>query len=535
MQERIKLIKDRFLEFWNKYTSKQKTIIIGVIAAIFFTIVLLVYFLSRPKYETTLANFEDNKEATQLIEVLKENNIGYKQSRDGRTIYVQDKDYTQGLNLMSTNSINSDDFGWEWATNNSMSTTEKEKRQKVLLATQNDLRNFMRKLDGVKDATVIINQPDETYTLFTQEEDTSVSIMLELDYEMSKKQAQTIANWVSNAVGSENADSVVIMDTDRNLLYSNAESNTLGGEVSDIEEYKERLRNQFNANVEAMMIKYGFDEAQIASNIVFNFDKVSERYTEYTPAEGQEQGVYSSSYSYSSKGTTGSGGIPGTDSNVEETDYMLENGGSSDSSVTLDKADYLPNELVRNSEYESGTIEYDNSSMSVVLTQYVEYDEVRLKETGQLDGITFKDFIDQNSGRVKAEIDSEEIISLISTATGIDSAKISVVAWMQPVFNARPKSTMDITNYLMIVLAVLIVALLIFVVFRGTAPMEVTEMEPELSVEQLLATTKENQSLDDIEFSDKTETRIMIEKFVDENPEAVANLLRNWLQDDWGY
>ena len=30
------------------------------------------------------------------------------------------------------------------------------------------------------------------------------------------------------------------------------------------------------------------------------------------------------------------------------------------------------------------------------------------------------------------------------------------------------------------------------------------------------------------------ETRKLIEKFVDENPEAVANLLRNWLNEDWG-
>ena len=73
----------------------------------------------------------------------------------------------------------------------------------------------------------------------------------------------------------------------------------------------------------------------------------------------------------------------------------------------------------------------------------------------------------------------------------------------------------------------------IFVVVRGTAPVKVSEEEPELSVEQLLATTKENQSLDDIEFSDKSETRKLIEKFVDENPEAVAQLLRNWLNDEW--
>ena len=44
---------------------------------------------------------------------------------------------------------------------------------------------------------------------------------------------------------------------------------------------------------------------------------------------------------------------------------------------------------------------------------------------------------------------------------------------------------------------------------------------------------QENQSLDDIEFSEKSETRRMIDKFVDENPEAVAQLLRNWLNEDW--
>ena len=51
----------------------------------------------------------------------------------------------------------------------------------------------------------------------------------------------------------------------------------------------------------------------------------------------------------------------------------------------------------------------------------------------------------------------------------------------------------------MIILTVLIIALLIFVILRGASPLAAEDEEPELSVEQLLATTKENQSLDDIE------------------------------------
>ena len=71
---------------------------------------------------------------------------------------------------------------------------------------------------------------------------------------------------------------------------------------------------------------------------------------------------------------------------------------------------------------------------------------------------------------------------------------------------------------------------MLFVVFRSMKPHEVVETEPELSVEALLATTKENQTLDDIEFSDKSASKQQIEKFVDE---AVVALLRNWLNDDW--
>lgn len=64
--------------------------------------------------------------------------------------------------------------------------------------------------------------------------------------------------------------------------------------------------------------------------------------------------------------------------------------------------------------------------------------------------------------------------------------------------------------------------------------MAVEETEPELSVEDMLATTKENrQPVEDIDIQDKSETRVAIEKFVDENPEAVALLLRNWLNDGW--
>ena len=90
-----------------------------------------------------------------------------------------------------------------------------------------------------------------------------------------------------------------------------------------------------------------------------------------------------------------------------------------------------------------------------------------------------------------------------------------------------------VTFWLQIALAAIILGILVFVIIRSARPLTVEETEPELSVEQMLAATKENQpAVDDIDMQDKSETRKAIEKFVDENPEAVALLLRNWLNDE---
>ena len=61
------------------------------------------------------------------------------------------------------------------------------------------------------------------------------------------------------------------------------------------------------------------------------------------------------------------------------------------------------------------------------------------------------------------------------------------------------------------------------------------EIQPELSVDALLESTAEAavDPLDDIDYNEKSEQRVLIEKFVDENPDAVALLLRNWLNEDW--
>ena len=89
------------------------------------------------------------------------------------------------------------------------------------------------------------------------------------------------------------------------------------------------------------------------------------------------------------------------------------------------------------------------------------------------------------------------------------------------------------TDILQIVLIVLILGLLVFVIFRSMRSEKAVVEEEEVSVEKLLDSIPET-PLEELEVETKSETRKLIEKFVDENPEAAANLLRNWLNEDWG-
>lgn len=541
MMDRLIAIKDKFLAFWDKYTTKQKTLIISVVLAIFFAIVLLGYFLTRPVY-TELVKLSGDTAST-FDSALSSGGIDYKKESDskGNTVFsVEQSQYSDAVLLMGENKITDTEMSWDDAFNNDMTVSSAEKQTKATLALQSSIRKGLMNFDGVEDATVYVNRPTDDGTIFSEKKETSVSASLKLakGSEITSETAQAIAYYLANAVGNSTTDNIILTDTTGNLLYGQKEDNTLGGSVSGSDDYKEKLRNTFCKNVSNMLMKAGYDDVQIGSaNIKFNMDKVTELVKTYTANEGQDQGLYSSSYNYKSTGNSGSGGVPGTDSNGDQTDTMIKNTGSSNSETTLDKYNYLPNETVQNIEHEVGAVEPDQSSIGIVLTKYNVIKEETLESQGLLKDTTFEEYVNNNSAVTDLQV-PQELITLVSAATGIATNNITIQIKQKPVYEAKESSSFmdNASNYLMVILTLLIAGLLVFVIIKGTSPVEVTELEPELSVEDLLATTQEDdkQNLDEIELSDKSETRQLIEKFVDENPEAVALLLRNWINEDWG-
>lgn len=538
MQERIKEIPTRFVEFWNKYTGKQKTIIIAVICVILFAIGLTAYFVSRPKWVKFEA-FSNVNDANAMSDALDDAGIKWKASNNGLTLFVHDEDYTDALYTMSDSNLVDTGYSWDKAFDNSMSTTESEKSQKRILALQSELRKSMLHYSFVDDADVFIDVPETTYSILDEEGKTSVTAQVKVKKdsqdELNAETAQSLAYWLANAVGTD-VENVIINDDQAHCLYNGSTQSGLGGYLAGgVDEYCEKLRATMASNVTDLVVAMGYDDAEVGTQgIQFNMEQAETLSKTYSVDEGREYGYPTNLYTYESEGGNGVGGVPGTASNDDDTDSVINQGSNYGSSVNIEKLQgLLTNETIENIKHETPTIETDQSSLGVVVLDYVVYEEEQLEANGELDNMTFDEFVAANSERTPFQLTAEQLQN-IAMATGVDQARISVVAYQVPQFVEKPDTSRGIADYLMIILAVLIIALLIFVVIRGTAPVQVAEEEPELSVEQLLATTKENQSLEDIEFSDKSETRKMIEKFVDENPEAVAQLLRNWLNEDWG-
>ena len=159
---------------------------------------------------------------------------------------------------------------------------------------------------------------------------------------------------------------------------------------------------------------------------------------------------------------------------------------------------------------------YDTSSIAIVVKNYVIYDEDTLRTSGALDNMTFDEYIAANSDPVKTTVDQDNY-TMIANATGFPEANISIIAYDEPIFQYSSGGR-TLSDYLQIILAVLILLLLGYVVFRSTRKEKQAEMEEELSVESLLESTKENQEpLEDIGYNEKSETRLLIEKFSEEN------------------
>lgn len=530
MQERLKELPKKFLEYWNKWTSKQKTIVVSAVSGVILLIGILVFVLGRTKF-VDLYTYQDTKTASQVVTLLQGNSITTKLASDNLTVKVDEKRYSEAIMAVATSDLAESSFGIQGLLDTSITTTNGERLLRQHLYTKEELLTAILIIDGVVDAQINYTPKDTTNRILTTSQETPASVMLVTNSEFKKKSAEMIATYVAFALGNTNTDLVKVVDQKGDILFNGPKSEEDEVDITDKIAVRQRFQDSYIEMVTSALLMNGFTEVNVAPYLDINFDRVKQMFTEYIPLEGEDRGVLTEYRTTSSKGTNGIGDIPGTDTN-DENDYMLVNNGTGEYQNSTEEGYYQPGVHITDTVYDTGTLSVQNSSIAVTAVRVITRTEEELELAGELENTTFEEYKLRHSDMVRRETD-EALIEVIAMATGIPVQNIRLLTYDAYNFVPRQEVERSWSFYLQILLAVLLVAFLLFVVFRGMAPVEVTDLEPELSIETLLATTKENQSLEDVEFNEQSETRKMIEKFFDENPESVAQLLRNWLNSDW--
>lgn len=533
MTDKVKELVGKALEWWNKFTAKQKTIIISVTAAIVLTIAILATFLSRPQY-VLLLDCETTKEAAEVTELLETNSIEHRVSDDGLQIKVLKDNLSDANLLLGANGIQSADYTIDNVTDGSFSTTEADKLKKYQLYMETKLKNNIEKIESVKSASIDLSIPENDGTLISSDEEAFASVLLELDGEFTTDSAAYVARAVATAIGNTTTNNIVILDTEGNMLFSGDDNYTLSGVANSQLTVKTQAENLVKNEVKRVLLGTNeFDNIEVAGNLSLDFSTTDSTEHNYTPAEGQTQGVLSHEDIYNSESTNSNGGVPGTDANDEDrTTYQYQDNANSTSTQNEESRDYLPNETIINKTIPAGLIVYNDSSISVTAIDYNVVREEEAQNQGLLDGITWEEYKTNNNGRTRVDIDTD-LYSVVAHATGIPQDNITIVAYRENVFFDREGLAVTATDVVQILLIVAILALLGFVIFRSMRGEKEEAQDEELSVESLLQSAPES-DLEDISTEAQSETRKLIDKFVDENPEAAASLLRNWLNEDWG-
>lgn len=530
--ERLRELGNRFIEWWNRFTARQKTLIVSGLAVVILAIVVIVSRLTQPQY-VLLRECETTAEAAEVRDLLEGESMTYTVSDDGLTIQILREQMSDANLLLGANNIQAAGYTIDNVTNGSFSTTESDKQKKYVAYLESSLERDLTRLNAVRNAYVTLNIPENSGTLLADEEESYAWVLLELTDELSTESAAYIARSVATAIGNKTTNNVVIIDADSNMLFTGDDNYTVSGTTSAQLSVKAEAEKQMIGEVRKVLLgTKEFDNVEVATNLVLDF-ATTERVTHtYTPADGQTQGVLAHEDVFNAENTSGVGGIPGTDSNDDDTTYVLENGGLSSSTQSEESRDYLPNESIETTKIPAGLIDYNQSSLTASMIKYNIIKEEDVRTQGELDGITWEEYKLAHKELARMEVD-EEFYAAVATATGIPAGSISLMAYTENVFFDAEGSRITATDVLQIILIVVILALLAFVVLRSMRGEKHEEEEEELTVENLLQSMPETQ-LESISLEDESEERKLVIRFVEENPEAAANLLRNWLNEEWG-
>lgn len=308
----------------------KKTIIIAsaVFGVLVLSIVIFSVIMSQTHY-AVLYSGVTNSEASEIVQYARETLgvtdikingngdilVDEKQAEDVRVALAVANYPKSGFNYDIFNGANA------FSTNTELKERQKQQLEVNLMVT---LRNFNK----VSDALVILNiPPKDDYVLTSEQVPSSASVALTLKEDLTAEAVDGMYNLVATSVPGLNRDNITI--TDQNGVQLFADYST-----PNIQEQSEALQMQYKRMAYSKDVKVdledsikgilsgAFEDVRVSVGVILNFDKQVSEVLEYSAPNIDEDGfqhgiVDNETIKQATGGVGTNGGLPGTSTNAD--------------------------------------------------------------------------------------------------------------------------------------------------------------------------------------------------------------------------
>lgn len=527
MNEFLRQLQSDIGRIWSGLSRTQQ-ILFGAVAAVSIAaIVLLLVWARSPEWAPLYTNVTES-DAGQIVQKLKDSQVPYEISKDGKSIMVpRSQVHELRLQMAAQGLPLGGEVGFEIFDKNTFGMTEAVQKLNYQRALQGELSRTISRMDGVEQARVhlVIPEPD-LFTDTAESPTAAVVIKLFPTSKFSPEQAKTIVHLVSKSVKGLTPANVVITDVNgRNYSDELAlgQDNPLSPEQSLKQlELKRQTELGIRKNLQSMLDRVlGPNGAVVNVVAEMDFSQLETNQETFEPVvtgpDGSRSGIMRSERAYSERwdGTAGNtGGVPGTATNIPTYEASA--------STAAGPGAYEKIDQTRNYEI--------NKSV-----------QRKIKPQAELRRLSV-------AVAVNGELEEEQIADLrrmISAAAGISEARGDTIVVSALKFNdavtkaheeafAKAEQQAQTQYYLKVAAAILLGIVLLILLRRGLRGRPVDEELPEFAPLTLESTVK--QDLAEIgqigEEDRKTHLQREISKVIKSQPDEVARLVRSWMLED---
>ena len=309
---------EQLRQIWEKMDKRKRLFLIGGTVLFLVAFSFFVYQISKVEYELLYGNLSQI-EQDEIIGSLREMNIPYRKAKDA--LYVPNASEVRA-ELMKAGIPKGGIVGWEIFDRTSLGTTHFLNQVNYQRALQSEIRRTLREIDGILDAHVILDLPDQEPVFWDEVKPPSAAITLKLAAPniLSPRQISAIANLVAGTVVGMSVENITIIDNfanDLTELMQEKEHTTISW-FEDQYAARRALEKDLEKSLERLLGKaFGLRQVAARVSVEMNFDQQEIR-KETFGTRGIPRSEQEIREAYEGQGGVRPVGIPGTDSNITE-------------------------------------------------------------------------------------------------------------------------------------------------------------------------------------------------------------------------